>query len=57
MIKELEAKRRKILRDREEMWRLRSRAIWLKAGDRNTKFFHNYAKRLKKSNTILEMEN
>eukprot|EP00253_Pinus_taeda_P027835 PITA_27835 len=33
-----------ILMAKEKEWRLKSRAIWLKAGDENTRFFHNYAK-------------
>jgi hypothetical protein len=40
-IKILEAERDKILQAEEEKWRLRSRAIWLKSGDKNTKFFIN----------------
>ena len=31
----------KILKDREEYWRLESQSIWLKAGDENTKFFQH----------------
>ena len=27
-------------RKEEEYWRLKSRSIWLQAGDRNTSFFH-----------------
>jgi len=49
---ELEKQKDKILKEREESCRLKSRAIWLLAGDDNTKFFQNYAKGRKVSNTI-----
>lgn len=48
----LETQRLKILLDREETWRLRSKAIWLQAGDGNTKFFHKFANGRKSSNII-----
>ena len=38
---ELETSLQKILRQEEEGWRLRSRILWLKGGDHNTKFFQN----------------
>lgn len=52
----LERHMNQILLAREEEWRLKSRAIWLKVGDENTRFFHNYAKGRKNSNTIWKLK-
>eukprot|EP00253_Pinus_taeda_P034258 PITA_34258 len=41
---ELENQKNHILRQREESLRLRSGTTWLKAGDENSRLFHNYAK-------------
>lgn len=51
----LETQKAKILLEEEELWRLRSRAIWLHAGDGNTNFFHNFANDRKASNTIWQL--
>lgn len=45
-------KRGNILKERKETWRLRSRAIWLKEGDDNSKFFHKFVNGRKEINTI-----
>jgi len=52
---ELENKRARILKEREETWRLKSRTIWLKVGDENTRYFQNFAKGRKASNTIWKL--
>ena len=49
---ELENQKVHILKQRGESLRLRSRAIWLKYGDDNIRFFQNFTKGRKVSNTI-----
>jgi hypothetical protein len=39
----LEPERKKLMLDEEESWRQKSRAIWIKFGDKNTNFFHHFA--------------
>eukprot|EP00253_Pinus_taeda_P029000 PITA_29000 len=48
----LTKQRAQVLKDREASWRLRSKAIWLKEGDENTKFFHHFVNGRKAVNTI-----
>jgi hypothetical protein len=40
----------------EETWRIKSRCLWLKAGDRNSSFFHKQAQARKCFNSIAEIK-
>ena len=44
-----------LLQDEEVMWRQRSKALWLREGDRNSKFFHAIASRRRVENTIQKL--
>jgi hypothetical protein len=53
----LEKRRRVLLEEKEALWRLKSRAIWLSCGDENTKFFQAFSKGRKMANTIWGLRN
>jgi hypothetical protein len=44
------------LHKEEKEWRLKSRALWLQAGDKNTSFFHKQAKSRQHRNTVEEIK-
>jgi hypothetical protein len=44
------------LHNEEKEWRLKSRALWLQAGDKNTSFFHKQAKARQHKNTVEEIK-
>jgi hypothetical protein len=51
----LEKRKVELLKFEEESWRLKSRAIWLKSGDKNTKFFHKFVENRRNFNTIWDV--
>lgn len=55
-IKELQRGKCKILEQEEASWRLKSRAIWLKEGDRNSIFFHRFASSRRENNSIWKIK-
>lgn len=44
-----------VLKNEEEQWRLKSRSLWLKSRDHNTKYFHNQARSKVLRNKVKEI--
>lgn len=55
-MKRVEVEIENILKKEETMWFQRSRALWLKDGDKNSAFFHEKASHRKRRNTIKSIE-
>ncbi|XP_059075341.1 uncharacterized protein LOC131875276 [Cryptomeria japonica] len=53
---EVLVKYHKIIRRAEELWKQRSRSLWLKEEDINTRFFHMTAVKNKAANQILKLK-
>ena len=51
-IKELKADISNLIHQDELFWRQRSWSIWLPIGDKNTKYFHNWASQSRRKNHI-----
>ena len=54
---EIEAEIDKVFEKEEHYWRQRSRVEWLKAGDRNSRFFHLSTIKRRHQNSILRLKN
>lgn len=55
-IKKMERNIQNMLVNEEIYWKQRSRADWLKKGDKNTKFFHHNTSSRKQKNKILGID-
>jgi hypothetical protein len=55
-IKNLETERNNLLLIEEAHWRQKSRAIWITCGDRNTKYFHQFASHRRNHKHIWELQ-
>ena len=56
-IRRLESHINSMLVDEEIYWKQRSRADWLREGDKNTKYFHAKASACKRKNKVWGIEN
>jgi hypothetical protein len=56
-LKELKALRNEWLDKEEQAQCLKSRALWLKSNDNNTKYFHQFSKLRRNINSIREIKN
>jgi hypothetical protein len=56
LLKVLKQDKENILAVEENSWRLKSRAIWLRSSDKNTKFFHKFATMRRTQNMIWDIE-
>lgn len=54
--KELDMKHAELLKSEATLWRQRSRAVWLKEGDKNTKFFHGKANQRRRVNEVRKLK-
>lgn len=57
IISNLKKRKQKLLDKEEASWRLKNRAIWLKDGDRNTRFFHNFSNARREKKSIWRISN
>jgi hypothetical protein len=55
VVKMVSILRTKFLYDQEKTWQLKSKALWLAAGDQKTKYFQNFANHWRSHNTIWEL--
>ncbi|XP_023634340.1 uncharacterized protein LOC111829476 [Capsella rubella] len=56
-IKELTLRLRAAYQDEEEYWHQKSRSLWMRVGDQNTKFFHAQTKQRQARNRIVGLFN